>query len=239
MTYSVKLDLYEGPLDLLLCLIRKNEIDIYDIPIAEIAEQYLDHLALMQMLNLDVAGDFFVMAATLILIKSRMLLPTSPESEETLDQDGGEDPRADLVRQLLEYEAYRKAAQELRDRELAYEDVFWKEQLATSSLLGEEELLEVSLFDLMEAFQSVLRRLGARQPHEIFPEEITVIEKITFILDQLEHSGRISFSSLFSGSASKLEIIATLLALLELIKLRTVRALQSREFGEIYISKAA
>lgn len=234
MAYSVKLDLYEGPLDLLLCLIRKHEIDIYDIPIAQIAQQYLDHLALMQTLNLDVAGDFFVMAATLVMIKSRMLLPSPPDSEETDEQ---EDPRTDLVRQLLEYEAYCKAAEELRERELAYSDVFWRERLDGASLFGEEELVEVSLFELMEAFQSLLQRLGDRQPKEIFPDEITVVEKITFILEQLEQSRRIPFFSLFSEAASKLEIIATFLALLELIKLRAIRAVQSKEFGEIHISK--
>lgn len=234
MAYTVKLDLYEGPLDLLLCLIRKHEIDIYDIPIADITEQYLDHLALMQTLNLDVAGDFFVTAATLIMIKSRMLLPTPPEADETCEQ---EDPRTDLVRQLLEYEAYREAAGELREREFAYSNVFWRDGVDGTSLFGEEEFIEVSLFDLMEAFQSVLKRLGDREPQEVFADEITVVEKITSILDQLELCARISFFSLFSESSSKLEIIATFLALLELIKLRTICAVQSKEFGEIYISR--
>jgi len=234
MAYTVKLDLYEGPLDLLLCLIRKHEINIYDIPIAQITEQYLDHLNLMQALNLDVAGDFFVMAATLIMIKSRMLLPTPPEA----DEDEQEDPRTDLVQQLLEYEAYRQAAEELREREFAYSNVFWRERVDATSILGEEEFVEVSLFDLMEAFQSILKRLGDRVPQEVFPEEITVVEKINFILDQLEASDRITFFSLFAETTSRLVIIATFLALLELIKLGTIRAVQSKDFGEIYISKS-
>lgn len=234
MAYAVKLDLYEGPLDLLLCLIRKHEIDIYDIPIAQITRQYLDHLALMQTLNLDVAGEFFVMAATLIMIKSRMLLPSPEVAEEETEL---EDPRKDLVQQLLEYEAYCRAAEELRERAAAYNDVFWREQLDAASLFGEEEFVDVSLFDLMEAFQSVLQRLGDRQPQEIFPEEISVVEKINLILGKLEAHSRTSFLSLFPQYASRLEIIATFLAMLELIKLGTIRAVQSKDFGEIYLYK--
>jgi len=229
--YRVKLDAFEGPLDLLLYLIRKSQVDIYDIPIAEITQQYLDMLDLMKTLNLEIAGEFLVMAATLIQIKSRMLLPGPAEGEE---EEEGEDPRKELVDRLLEYERFKEAARSLEDRDILERDVF----LRTSSENGQEEELELSLFELIEAMQQVLRRSSQELIHEITLERTSVEEKITEILDRLSRcGGEVDFRSLFEREPTKELIILTFLALLELIKIRMVKVYQRKAFHPIKLRK--
>ncbi len=229
--YQVKLDVFEGPLDLLLYLIRKNQIDIYDIPVAEITQQYLDMLDLMRTLNLDVAGEFLVMAATLTHIKSKMLLPAPPEGEEDEEE---EDPRKELVDRLLEYERYRDAALSLERKEILERDVFTRKVAED----GEDEELELSIFELIEALQQVLRRSSHELIHEITLERISIEEKITEILDKLAAAGgEVEFMSLFAGDAIKEVIIITFLALLELVKMRMIKVYQRKAFRPIRIRK--
>jgi len=228
--YRVKLDVFEGPLDLLLHLIRRNEVDIYDIPIAEITQQYLDMLDLMKALNLDIAGEFLVMAATLTHIKSKMLLPAPSDGEE---EEEGEDPRKELVNRLLEYERFKEAARLMEGRDILEKDVFIRKPIE-----DDEEELELSLFELIEALQEVLRRSSHELIHEITLERISIEEKITEILDTLSrYGGKLDFKSLFEGEPTREAIIVTFLAVLELMKMRMIRVYQRRAFHPIEIRK--
>ncbi|HQL89031.1 MAG TPA: segregation/condensation protein A [Syntrophales bacterium] len=236
MSYEVKLDIFEGPLDLLLYLIRKNEIDIYNIPMALITEQYLEHLEMMKALNLDLAGEYLVLAATLIHIKSRMLLPVEegpagPEEEQ--------DPRAELVRQLLEYQAFKEAALSLDKRRMLDRDVF-KRVVSVDEVPDEPEeaMMEVSLFDLIEAFKQVVGRLDKEDLLEIDTERISLSDRINEILEELEREKSLSFTDLLKAGRTRKSIIYTLLAILELMKMRVVRAFQSDPFGPIRIFPA-
>ncbi len=229
--YRVKLDIFEGPLDLLLYLIRKNQLDIYDIPISEITKQYLDMLALMRTLNLDIVGEYLVMAATLMHIKSKMLLPTPPEGEEEEDE---EDPRKELVDRLLEYERFKEAASALEGQDLLERDVFTRK----STEQGQEEELELNLFELLEALQHVLRRSSHELIHEITLERISIEEKITELLDRLDRcGGELEFQNLFGGESTRETIVFTFLALLELIKMRMVKVYQRQAFHPIKIRR--
>ncbi|NIO05831.1 MAG: segregation/condensation protein A [Proteobacteria bacterium] len=229
--YRVKLDVFEGPLDLLLYLIRKNQIDIYDIPIAEITQQYLDMLDLMRTLNLDVAGEFLVMAATLTHIKSKMLLPSPPDSQGDEEE---EDPRKELVDRLLEYERYKEAAISLESHEILERDVFARKVIEDE----QDEELELSIFELIEALQEVLKRSPHELVHEITLERISIEEKITQILDKLTNAGgEVEFTSLFEGEAIKEVIIITFLAVLELVQMRLIKIYQQRAFRPIKIRK--
>ncbi len=227
--YTVKLEIFEGPLDLLLHLIRRNQVDIYDIPIATITDQYLDYLKMMRTLNLDVAGEFLLMAATLLQIKSKTLLPLPPEGE-----DEGEDPRAELVNRLLEYQKYKEAAARLHERDMLDRDIFVQENQAEGS--EDRGLVEVGVFELIEALKDVLNRASIEAAYDITLDRITIEERIAQILEavNLERSGLL-FSSLFSGVSSKEEIILTFLALLELIKMRMIKVYQRTPFGPIEI----
>jgi segregation and condensation protein A len=229
--YKVKLDVFEGPLDLLLYLIRKNQIDIYDIPIAEITQQYLDMLDLMRTLNLDIAGEFLVMAATLTHIKSKMLLPTLTEGEEEEEE---EDPRTELVNRLLEYERYKEAARTLEDQDILEQDVFIRKALEDE----EEEELELSLFELIEALQQLLKKSSHELVHEVTLERIGIEERITEILDRLSDcGGELEFTNLFEGESLKEVIIVTFLAVLELMKMRMIKVYQQKAFHPIRIRK--
>lgn len=236
----VKLPVYDGPLDLLLDLIKKNEMDIYDIPIAEIARQYLQHLAIMKQLNLDVAGEFLVMAAALIYIKSKMLLPN--EGPEEAEEEG--DPRAELVRKLLEYQAFKEAAKGLGVLE-AERGMMFSRQISDYYLTdfaseeGGIHAFSADLYDLISAFQRALGKSGREAIHEIFEEVISIEEKIEQIKMLLTQRGRILFSQLFDGRFSRNELIATFLALLEVVRSRFVRIRQERQFGDIVIEKSA
>jgi segregation and condensation protein A len=227
--YTVRLEVFEGPLDLLLHLIRRNQVDIYDIPIATITDQYLDYLGLMKALNLDVAGEFLLMAATLLHIKSKMLLPSPPEEEEEED-----DPRAELVNRLLEYEKYKEAAVRLHERDILERDTFVPGKQAEES--EERGLVEVGVFELIEALKDVLNRYSPETAYDITLDRITIEERIAQILETVKAEGKeLLFSSLFSGVSSKDDIIITFLALLELIKMRMIKVYQRVPFGPIEI----
>lgn len=225
-------DLFEGPLDLLLHLIKKNEVDIANIPVASITEQYLGYLDLMRELNLDVAGEFLVMAATLMLVKSRTLLP-APEGEDGEE----EDPRADLVRQLLEYSRYRDAAAELSDRPRLHRDVFARRPNAEGLDPNPDDQvhLKVTLWQLMEAFQRVLKRAEPDPIHEIGVEAVRVRDRIDSVLKALSVAREITFDSLFGDRPTRGFVISTFLAILELGKLRAIDAIQDENCGEIRI----
>jgi segregation and condensation protein A len=232
MSYRVKLEVFEGPLDLLLHLIKKDEVDIYDIPVARITDQYLQYLELMEEMNLDVAGEYLVMAATLTHVKSRMLLPPSEADAEEPD----EDPRADLVQQLLEYQRYRDAALALGDRPLLMRDVFRREPEIRARDEGEGvRLRDVSLAELLEAFREVLERSLRESFHEIVSEEISVAECVEVILRRLAMDGSLRFRDLFAGAPTRRRLVATFLALLELVKTHALRARQEEEWGEILL----
>jgi segregation and condensation protein A len=235
--YKVKLEVFEGPLDLLLYLIKQDEIDIYDISLERITRQYLEYLQAFKELNIELAGEFIVMAANLIYLKSRSLLPVDQQPpEEDAEED---DPRWDLIRQLIEYKKFKEAAAELHLRSLQQEQVFARER--SSALLQEPlRLEEVGIFQLINAFQTVMKRIEARQDvQEIFAERFSVSEKIDVILQRVANSARLRFSDLFGAAVSRVEVVVTFLALLELIRLKQVRALQKNMFEEIEIAAAA
>jgi segregation and condensation protein A len=232
---SVQLDIFEGPLDLLLHLIKKNEVSITDIPIATITEQYLATLELMQNLSLDVAGEFLVMAATLIHIKSRMLLPAGDNEAE---EDEGVDPHEELVRRLLEYQRYKEAAAELEQRDLLSRDVFVRSPTPTEEA-GPRGFREVSVFDLLGALKRVIDRLPKDTVHEVALDKITVREKMTLLLETLRVHGSVLFESLFAEVKSRVEVVATFLAMLELVKVRAIRVFQEEMAGPIMIEAAA
>jgi segregation and condensation protein A len=230
--YTFRLEGFEGPLDLLLHLIQKNELDIFNIPIALVTEQYLEYLRLMKVLNLDIAGEYLLMASTLLHIKSRMLLPRSSEGEEEEE----EDPRAELVRRLLEYQKYKQAAGELEKRPLLDRDVFIR-LTPDGSREPEEERIEVNLFELLQAFQEVLKRVKPEAVHEVILEHLSVEDKIQEILAFLEKENRsIAFHHLFPEEASRRVVVVTLLAILELVKMKRIRIFQMAPFETIRIS---
>lgn len=230
MSYKVKLEVFEGPLDLLLYLIKKNEVDIYDIPITSVTEQYLEYLELMRMLDLNIAGEFLVMAATLIHIKSKMLLP--PEEKEILPEEE-EDPREELVRRLLEYKRFKEAAGVLQDLEGQRRQMFTR--AATIELESGEKFFEASLFDLITALTKVLKDVPRDVFQEIVKDEFTVEQKVHDLLHMLVEKSVIFISELFSNAKNKLEIIATFLAVLELIRLKEILVVQKDRFGEIEV----
>jgi segregation and condensation protein A len=225
----VQLEIFEGPLDLLLHLIKRNEVSISDIPIAAITEQYLATLELMESLSLDVAGEFLVMAATLIHIKSRMLLP---EGVDEPDADEGIDPRDELVRRLLEYQRYKEAAEQLEQREILTRDVFVRSATSAEEA-GPRGFREVSVF------KRVIDRLPKDSFHEVTLEKITVREKMTLLLDRLRAIGNIYFEALFDDVKSRMEVVVTFLAMLELVKVRAIRIYQEDMAGPIMIEAAA
>jgi segregation and condensation protein A len=235
--YKVKLEVFEGPLDLLLYLIKQDEIDIYDISLERVTHQYLEYLQAFKELNIDLAGEFIVMAANLIYLKSRSLLPVDQQPpEEEAEED---DPRWDLIRQLIEYKKFKEAAAELHLRELEQERVFAREGGASSLLQEPLRLEEVGIFQLINAFQTVIKRIEARQDvQEIFTERFSVSEKIDAILRRVANGARLRFSDLFGVAVSRVEVVVTFLALLELIRLKQVHALQKNMFEEIEIAAA-
>ena len=235
MSTHVQLEIFEGPLDLLLHLIKKNEVSITDIPIATITEQYLAALDLMQTLSLDVAGEFLVMAATLIHIKSRMLLPAG---DDEADEDEGVDPRDELVRRLLEYQRYKDAASELEQREILTRDVFIRAAPPMEET-GPRGFREVSIFELLGALKRVIERLPKDTVHEVTLDKITVREKMTLLLDKLRIQSQILFEALFDDVKTRMEVVVTFLAMLELVKVRAIRIVQEEMAGPIVIEAAA
>jgi segregation and condensation protein A len=232
--YKVTLEVFEGPLDLLLYLIKKDEVDIYDIPIGRITDQYMEYLKLMKVLDLNIAGDFIVMSATLMLIKSRMLLPV--ESRPDQEEEDEEDPRWDLVRQLVEYKKFKDAANHLEELEMHMENVFGRESEHVE--LGEPpdvDLRDASIFDLISSLNEALGRVQQEDIQEIFAEEYTVSQKVTYIIENLKIAKRLSITDLFTGMKSRQEIVCTFLAVLELIKLNRIAAVQDERFGQIMV----
>ena len=235
--YNIKLPVFEGPLDLLLHLIRENKVDIYDIPISFITRQYLDYIEVMKELNLEIAGEFLVMAATLIQIKSRMLLP--PEEKEA---EGAEavDPRLELVQRLIEYQAYKDAATILREREEESQLLFTREAAAVEDEAAEESsepsLFDVNIFDLLGAFKKMLESAPA-EVRTITRETLTVKDRMLLIADLLENTESIRFEELFRDNLTRTQLIVTFLALLELLRLGLARAYQEKEFGTIWVIK--
>ncbi len=231
--YKVELEVFEGPLDLLLYLIKKNEVDIYDIPMVQITNQYMEYMNLMRMLDLNIAGEFIVMAATLMMIKSRMLLPVEDRPEQEEEE---EDPRWDLVRQLVEYKKFKDVAAELQRKEFVQEHVF---ALHSDNVALEPEdeagvaLSDIGIFDLITAFKEVLSRSRPEEIAEIAAERFTVPDKIADILALLRSRTSLRFTDLFGDNASRHEIICTFLALLELIRLHQVGVRQDDHFGSI------
>lgn len=237
--YKVKLEIFEGPLDLLLYLIKRDEIDIYEISIERITSQYLEYLQAFQELNIDIAGEFIVMAANLIYLKSRSLLPVDqqPPDEDAVEDD----PRWDLIRQLIEYKKFKEAAAQLQMRALEQERIFARTGVAPGTLsLAPLPLGEVGIFQLINALQTVIKRVEAREDlREIFGEHFTVSEKIDSILRHVSGGVALKFSELFAGLASRVEIVVTFLALLELIRLKQVRVTQMNPFDEIEIASGS
>jgi segregation and condensation protein A len=232
LDYTFRLEGFEGPLDLLLHLIQKNELDILNIPIALITEQYLEYLQLMKVLNLDVAGEYLLMASTLLHIKSKMLLPKSSEREEE-----EEDPREELIRRLLEYQKYKQAGGELEKRPMLDRDVFIRLMPAEPEEVPEEERIEVNLLELLEAFRQVLERVKTETVHEVILEHLSVEDKIQEILMLLERENRsLTFHRLFPEQASRRVVIITLLAILELVKMKRIRIFQLAPFETIRVS---
>jgi len=236
MTYQVRIESFEGPLDLLLHLIKKHEMDIYDIPIAEITSQYLATLEKMKELNLDVAGDFLVMAATLLHIKSKMLLP-QPVDEEMEEEEG--DPRAELVRRLLEYQKYQDAGRMLDDLPRLGRDIFGTAAFPLEPDQEEETgCLEVGLFDLIEALNDLLRQAPQEVFHEVVLEHLSVTDRINEILSFLADRPRAGFADLLARPAERAQVVVTFLALLELVRLRVVRLVQDPESRAIWLLRA-
>ena len=242
-TYRVKLEIFEGPLDLLLYLIRKNEVDVYDIPIALIVEQYMAYLDILRTLNLEVAGDFLVMAATLSHIKSQLLLPLEGGAVE--GEEEGQDPRAELVRRLLEYQRYQEAAAELINRQVLGRDVFTREgspaviqEAAAAAGVPAVTFAEVGIFELLEALKGVMERAQVTDWHEVTVERVTIVDRINSILALLKEAPTLAFEQLFTAVTDRLTIITTFLALLELIRLRVIKVQQDRQFGTIHLVRA-
>jgi len=235
--YKVKFEVFEGPLDLLLYLIKKEEVDIYEVNLTQLATQFIEYIELMRMLDLDIAGEFLVMASTLMYIKSRELLPVdqqvTPEGEEE-----AEDPRWELIRQLVEYKKFKDAAAQLQALEHRQENVYPR---LPSKPEFEPEFVRpnVSIFDLINAVNTVLKRITQREDlRDIFEDKWTVSEKIEELIKAINERTQLKFSALFASASSRSEVVVTFLALLELIRLKQIVAVQSEQFGEIEIEKA-
>ncbi len=227
--YQVKLsDIFEGPMDLLVHLIKKNEIDIYDIPIAMVTEQYLSYLEWLKSMNIDFAGDFLVMAATLAHIKSRMLLPT------VSDDDDDEDPRMEIARPLAEYLQLKSAAEELSRRALLGENTFVRQPAEVRDLVPrDEEFINIGLFELIDAFQQILKNISAEERLELTSDSISVKDRISELVDLFEEKKSLTFEELFAGAPNKSDVIITFLAILEMVKLCLVRLAQHSQTGLI------
>ncbi len=241
MSYRVRLDVFEGPLDLLLHLVKKNEVDLSDLPVATITDQYIAYIDLLQQLDLDRAGEYLVMAATLLHLKSRLLLP----SEEVVDEESGEDPRAELARQLLEYQRFREAAEMLDRNSMLGRDVFTRVPLRNEAIDGQDvvrdvmdEIDDVSLGDLLDALQEVLKNAEPGIVHQVLLEQVSLRERVCLVLDLLRERTQVAFTDLFSTDISRLQILVTFLAALELVRTRIIDINQDERFGPIMLTLA-
>ena len=234
--YQVVLPTFECPLDLLLHLIEQHELDIRDIPIAFVAKKYVEYIVLMEELNIDIASEYLVMAATLTHIKSKMLLPVPPADQED-DEEEGLDPRAELVRRLLEYQKYKRAAEQLGGGDVLGRDVFVR-GLPAPNVEGPAPLAGLSLFKLLDAFQSVLSRANQKIDHQIDLERFSITDRINQLVDLLQVHKKLTFEQLFEGATSRGDLIVTFLALLEMTRLRMTRLEQAGPLEEIHIELA-
>jgi segregation and condensation protein A len=236
--YKVKFEVFEGPLDLLLYLIKKEEVDIYEVNLTALATQFIEYIETMRLLDLEIAGEFLVMAATLMYIKSRELLPVDQQVQAE-EEDDGEDPRWELIRQLVEYKKFKDAAAQLQTLELRQEEVFPRAPAKLEFTSDAPSRSEASIFDLVSAVNLVLERFNKRtDTRDIFEDKWSVSEKIEAILRQISERAGLKFSELFKDVTSRSEVIVTFLALLELIRLKQLAAVQSEPFGEIEICRA-
>lgn len=233
--YKVKLEIFEGPLDLLLYLIKKDEVDVYDISIERITKQYLEYVQAFKMLNLDLASEFMLMAATLMYIKSRTLLPKNVQPPE--DEEDEEDPRWELIRQLIEYKKFKDAAGFLSIKELEQSQFFAAHpEPAKRPTTEQPQEIEVSIFDLIRAFRKVLKRFSDENTlGEIHDERFTVGDKIDFLLQSIVEGDSLPFEDLFADAAGKSEVIVTFLALLELMKMNQFMVRQTDLLGQIVV----
>ncbi len=239
--YSVTLPTFEGPLDLLLHLCQKHELDILDIPIGFVTEKYLEYLSVMQLLDLDLASEYLVMAATLAHIKSKMLLPAPPPGQEddALAEDE-EDPREALIRRLLEYQKYKQAGSDLSARGVAGRDVFFRGMPVDEAVhTGLAPLASVPLFSLVEAFQGVLSKSKIKLSHDVVHERITLTDRINELVDVLRLRKRLAFEDLFTNLSTRFDLVITFLALLEMTKLRMTRLVQMDPISPIYVEFTA
>ncbi len=238
--YSVTLPTFEGPLDLLLHLCQKHELDVLDIPIGFVTEKYLEYLAVMQLMNLDVASEYLVMAATLAHIKSKMLLPAPPPGQEDELAGEEEDPREALIRRLLEYQKYKHAGEELTVRGVAGQDVFLRgTRIEEAVHTGLPPLAQVPLFSLVEAFQNVLSKSSVKLSHDIVHERVTLADRINELVDILRVRRRVTFEELFEGLETRFDLVITFLALLEMTRLRMTRLFQENFDSQIWIEFTA
>lgn len=236
--YKVQLEVFEGPLDLLLYLIKKEEVDIYEVNLTKIATQFIEYVEMMRRMDLDIAGEFVVMAATLMYIKSRELLPVDQQVKVEGDEEEL-DPRWDLIRQLVEYKKFKDMAARLQERESTQEQIYPRVPPKTDLPEPEESKSDVSLFDLLNAVSAILKRHQQKENAPVITEERwSVSEKITLLREMLSERPVVRFSEFFASARSRSEVIATFLAMLELIRLHYLAASQSEAFGEIEITRA-
>jgi len=241
MAYKVQLEKFEGPLDLLLFLIKKNEVDLFDIPVSEITQQYLEYIEVIQLLDLEGASDYIYMAATLIRIKAKMLLPKPPVE---MDEEE-EDPRDELVRRLLEYQRFKEVAVQMADYEASRKQLFVRRYFDfdfDSNGQDEERLLppdsSITLFDLISIFKDLLHRAPKVTEHSIEPIPVTIEEQINYIIRALDaHDGEVLFYEMLEKVASRMAMIVTFLALLEMLRQGEIEVTQSSTFGEIWIRR--
>jgi segregation and condensation protein A len=233
--YVVSLPAFEGPLDLLLHLIQKHELDIFDIPVSFVTEKYLEYINLMQTLSIDVASEYLVMAATLAYIKSKSLLPNEPATDEETGLDDEEtDPREELIRRLLEYQKYKQAAAELNDRGALGRDIFLRGSKAPEAE-GPAPLAPIELWSLLDAFGKVLSRAKVDIQHEVSFDRTSITDRIAQLLEKMQGRARCRFDELFEGQRTRFELIVTFLALLEMTRLRMTRLYQADPLSEIFI----
>ncbi|HTR43284.1 MAG TPA: segregation/condensation protein A [Pseudomonadales bacterium] len=239
--YKVQFEVFEGPLDLLLYLIKKEEVDIYEVNLTKLATQFIEYIDTMRLLDLEIAGEFLVMASTLMYIKSRELLPVEQQAQVEGEEEG-EDPRWELIRQLVEYKKFKDAAAQLQGLESRQEHIFPRVpgKLEFESAAPATTKPEVSIFDLLNAVNAILKRIEKREgtTREIFEDKWTVSEKIEFILKVITDRGGVKFSELFESAANRSEVVCTFLALLELIRLKQLVCVQPEHFSEIEICRA-
>ncbi|HPG39871.1 MAG TPA: segregation/condensation protein A [bacterium] len=236
MTYKVKLDTFEGPLDLLLFLIKKNEVDIYDIPVSKITQQFLEYLDIIKLLDIEFASDFILLASTLLRIKAQMLLP-KPSIEE--DEEVVEDPRQELVYRLLEYKRFKDVAENLSEKEEFARNLYTRGSFKIESPGFADELVDeradVSLFDLVTAFKTIVEKNKKVVVHRVRMLNVNLEERIEFVISRIKEYGEINFTALFEPTDDKLVWIVTFIAILELVKNQVIMALQSETFGEIIL----